>query len=167
MGDTRGVLVRQVEWTEWLPVAQDENEPRLTIANGVTGFEAGKNETAADCRGAWHSADQARHRGRPDEALHALRLQGHAGSERAHHDRATLVEAQGSNEEGEVSSRSGPPASSPLTTATTDPTEQHGGILVAMKTSSRSTAAQRMPSRSRATSVVWLRHLRHHNWQPS
>lgn len=44
MADTRGVLVRQVEWSEWLPVSQDENEPRLTIANGVTGLEAGRNE---------------------------------------------------------------------------------------------------------------------------
>lgn len=44
MADTRGVLVRLVEWTEWLPVAADENEPRLTVANGVTGLEAGKSE---------------------------------------------------------------------------------------------------------------------------
>jgi hypothetical protein len=44
MGDTRGVLVRHVEWTEWLPIAADDNEPRLSMANGVTGFEAGKNE---------------------------------------------------------------------------------------------------------------------------
>jgi hypothetical protein len=36
MANTRGVLVRQVEWSEWLPVSQDAHEPRLTIANGVT-----------------------------------------------------------------------------------------------------------------------------------
>lgn len=44
MGDTRGVLVRLVEWSEWIPVGQDETEPLMTVANGVSGFEAGKNE---------------------------------------------------------------------------------------------------------------------------
>src|SRR3954469_11422633 len=34
MANTRGVLVRQVEWTEWIPVGQDEHEPRLTLDTG-------------------------------------------------------------------------------------------------------------------------------------
>jgi len=44
MGQTRGVLIRVTEWTEWLPVTKSEHLNALTLANGVTGFEAGENE---------------------------------------------------------------------------------------------------------------------------
>jgi hypothetical protein len=44
MGDTRGVLVRVVEWTEWLPMIASEHLPQLNLQNGVSGFEAGENE---------------------------------------------------------------------------------------------------------------------------
>jgi CRISPR/Cas system-associated protein Cas5 (RAMP superfamily) len=44
MGQTRGVLIRVTEWTEWLPVTKSEHLSALTLANGVTGFEAGENE---------------------------------------------------------------------------------------------------------------------------
>jgi hypothetical protein len=44
MGDTRGVLVRVTQWTEWLPTNRSEHEHRVPIANGVTGLEAGEEE---------------------------------------------------------------------------------------------------------------------------
>lgn len=43
-GATRGVLVRLVEWTEWIPIKLDDKLKGLTVANGLTGFEAGENE---------------------------------------------------------------------------------------------------------------------------
>jgi hypothetical protein len=48
MGQTRGVLVRIVEWTEWLPMIASEHLPQLGLQNGVTGFEAGENEKVVD-----------------------------------------------------------------------------------------------------------------------
>jgi hypothetical protein len=43
-GQTRGVLVRLVEWTEWIPIGISEHLKGLSVANGLTGFEAGENE---------------------------------------------------------------------------------------------------------------------------
>lgn len=43
-GATRGVLIRLVEFTEWVPVTLDDNIKKLTLANGFTGFEAGEHE---------------------------------------------------------------------------------------------------------------------------
>jgi hypothetical protein len=43
-GATRGVLVRLVEWTEWIPVRISDHLKGLSVANGLTGFEAGENE---------------------------------------------------------------------------------------------------------------------------
>ncbi len=43
-GTTRGVLVRIVEWSEWMPVKRDDHLKGLTVVNGVTGFEAGEFE---------------------------------------------------------------------------------------------------------------------------
>ena len=44
MGETRGVLVRIVEWTEWLPVSKSPHLPQLSLVNGISGFEAGEHE---------------------------------------------------------------------------------------------------------------------------
>lgn len=43
-GATRGVLVRIVEWSEWIPVKLSPHLKGLSVANGVTGFEAGEHE---------------------------------------------------------------------------------------------------------------------------
>lgn len=44
MGETRGVLVRVTSWTEWMPTHASAHEPRLSVEDGLTGFEAGENE---------------------------------------------------------------------------------------------------------------------------
>jgi hypothetical protein len=102
MDDTRGVLVRLVEWTEWMPIAADENEPRLTVANGVTGFEAGKNEKLLTVEG----VGTQRIKNVTDEGL-TRRFMLYAFkatlAQNVHTSLVpTLVEAQGSHEEGEV-----------------------------------------------------------------
>lgn len=43
-GATRGVLVRLVEWSEWIPVKLSPHLKGLSVANGLTGFEAGEHE---------------------------------------------------------------------------------------------------------------------------
>lgn len=43
-GATRGVLVRIVEWSEWIPISLSKHLKGLSLANGVTGFEAGEHE---------------------------------------------------------------------------------------------------------------------------
>lgn len=45
-GKTRGVLIRLVEFTDWIPVklVGERQMQGLTIANGITGFEAGEHE---------------------------------------------------------------------------------------------------------------------------
>lgn len=45
-GKTRGVLVRLVEFTAWIPIkiAEEKQLSMLTLANGITGFEAGEHE---------------------------------------------------------------------------------------------------------------------------
>jgi hypothetical protein len=101
MANTRGVLVRVVEWSEWLPVGQDENEPRLTVANGVTGFEAGENEKVLTVEGV--GTQRIKHV--TDEGL-TKRFMLYAFkatlAQNVHTTLvATLVEAQGSNQEGE------------------------------------------------------------------
>jgi hypothetical protein len=101
MADTRGVLIRQVEWSEWLPVAQDENEPRLTIANGVTGFEAGKNERLLNVDGVGTQIFKA-----VEEEGLTRRFMLYAFkatlAQNVHTSLvSTLVEAQGSNQQGE------------------------------------------------------------------
>lgn len=40
----RVIMVRLVEWTEWMPSVPDKNIPQLGMSNGVTGFAAGKTE---------------------------------------------------------------------------------------------------------------------------
>ena len=101
MANTRGVLVRQVEWSEWLPVAQDENEPRLTIANGVTGFEAGESERVLSVDGLGtniykHVKEEGLEKRFMLYAFKATLAQN------VHTTLIpTLVEAQGSNKEGE------------------------------------------------------------------
>jgi hypothetical protein len=102
MADTRGVLVRVVEWTEWLPIASDENEPRLTVANGVTGFEAGKHEKVLTVEG----IGTQRVKNVEDEGL-TRRFMLYAFkatlAQNVHTSLIpTLVDAQGSHEEGEV-----------------------------------------------------------------
>jgi len=42
-GNEQTVLVRVVEWTEWLPGKKDENA-EIVLSDGITGFVAGKNE---------------------------------------------------------------------------------------------------------------------------
>lgn len=45
-GEKRGVLIRLVEFIEWVPIKLAEDKPLdgLTLANGFAGFEAGKKE---------------------------------------------------------------------------------------------------------------------------
>lgn len=101
MEDTRGVLIRQVEWTEWLPVGQDEHEPRITIANGVTGFEAGRNEKVLNVDGVGTQIFKA-----VEEEGLTRRFMLYAFkatlAQNVHTTLvSTLVEAQGSNKEGQ------------------------------------------------------------------
>lgn len=42
-GEEQTVLVRIIEWTEWLPGKKDENA-EIVLSDGITGFIAGKNE---------------------------------------------------------------------------------------------------------------------------
>ena len=101
MADTRGVLIRQVEWSEWLPIGQDEHEPRLTIANGVTGFEAGRNEKVLNVDGLGIQIYKVvKEEGLEKRfMLYAFKA---TLAQNVHTTLvATLVEAQGSNQEGE------------------------------------------------------------------
>jgi len=102
-GDTRGVLVRQVEWTEWLPIGQDEHEPRMTIANGVTGFEAGKNERLLTVEGL---GIQSRIKHVTEDGLTKRFMLYAFKATLAQNVHTTivpqLVNAQGSNQEGEI-----------------------------------------------------------------
>jgi hypothetical protein len=102
MADTRGVLVRVVEWTEWLPVAADENEPRLTMANGVTGFEAGRSERLLTVEGI--GTQRLKHV-EEDGLTRRFMLYAFKATlaQNVHTSLVpTLVEAQGSHEEGKV-----------------------------------------------------------------
>jgi hypothetical protein len=104
MASTRGVLIRQVEWSEWLPVSQDGNEPRLTIANGVTGFEAGESEKVLSVDGV--GTQIFKEVKDPDEPGLSQRYMLYAFkatlAQNVHTSLvATLVDAQGSNQEGE------------------------------------------------------------------
>lgn len=38
------ILIRHMEWTEWLPMRPDEHMPDLTMASGITAVRAGKDE---------------------------------------------------------------------------------------------------------------------------
>jgi len=102
MANTRGVLVRLVEWSEWVPVGQDEKEPRLTLANGVTGFEAGENERlltveAVGTQRIKHVTEEGLSKRFMLYAFKATLAQNvHTTMV------STLVAAQGSNDEGEV-----------------------------------------------------------------
>jgi predicted transcriptional regulator len=102
MANTRGVLVRLVEWSEWVPVGQDEKEPRLTLANGVTGFEAGENERlltveAVGTQRIKHVTEEGLSKRFMLYAFKATLAQNvHTTMV------STLVTAQGSNDEGEV-----------------------------------------------------------------
>jgi hypothetical protein len=101
MANTRGVLIRQVEWSEWLPVGQDEHEPRLTIANGVTGFEAGENEKVLNVDGVGTQIFKlVKEEGLERRfMLYAFKA---TLAQNVHSTLvATLVDAQGSNLEGE------------------------------------------------------------------
>ena len=42
-GEEQTVMVRVVEWTEWLPGKKDENAD-IVLSDGITGFVAGKHE---------------------------------------------------------------------------------------------------------------------------
>lgn len=102
MADTRGVLIRIVEWSEWLPIAQDEQEPRLTVANGVTGIEAGSTERLLTVEGVGtakikHVEEEGLTRRFMLYAFKATLAQNVHTSLIP-----TLVDAQGSHEEGEV-----------------------------------------------------------------
>jgi hypothetical protein len=102
MEDTRGVLVRIVEWAEWLPVAADEQEPRLTVANGVTGFEAGRSERLLTVEGV---GTQRIKEVTEDGLTKRFMLYAFKATlaQNVHTSLIpTLVEAQGSHEEGEV-----------------------------------------------------------------
>jgi hypothetical protein len=105
MANTRGVLIRQVEWSEWLPVSQDEHEPRLVIANGVTGFEAGENEKVLSVDGVgtqiFKLVEDKEQEGLSQRfMLYAFKA---TLAQNVHTTLvATLVEAQGSNQEGEA-----------------------------------------------------------------
>jgi hypothetical protein len=104
MANTRGVLVRQVEWSEWLPVSQDEHEPRLTIANGVTGFEAGENERVLSVDGVGTQIFKQAQAEQEDAGQRFMLYAFKATLAQNVHTTLipTLVEAQGSNQEGEA-----------------------------------------------------------------
>lgn len=102
MEDTRGVLVRLVEWSEWIPLGQDETEPLMTVANGVSGFEAGKNERLLTVEA--FGTQRIKHV--DDEGL-SKRFMLYAFkatlAQNVHTTLvSTLVAAQGSKDEGEV-----------------------------------------------------------------
>jgi hypothetical protein len=103
MANTRGVLVRQVEWSEWLPVSQDAHEPRLTIANGVSGFEAGENERVLSVDGV--GTQIFKHvEGEQEGSGQRFMLYAFKATlaQNVHTTLIpTLVEAQGSNQQGE------------------------------------------------------------------
>jgi hypothetical protein len=43
LGQQQTVLVRVIEWTEWIPGKKDENA-EIVLSDGITGFVSGKNE---------------------------------------------------------------------------------------------------------------------------
>jgi predicted transcriptional regulator len=102
MANTRGVLVRLVEWSEWVPVGQDEKEPRLTLANGVTGFEAGENERLLTVEAV--GTQRIKHVTEGGLSKRFMLYAFKATLAQNVHTTmvSTLVTAQGSNDEGEV-----------------------------------------------------------------
>jgi hypothetical protein len=102
MGDTRGVLVRLVEWSEWIPVGQDETEPLMTVANGVSGFEAGKNERLLTVEA--FGTQRLKHVDVDGLSQRFMLYAFKATLAQNVHTTmvSTLVAAQGSNDEGEV-----------------------------------------------------------------
>jgi hypothetical protein len=101
MGQTRGVLVRIAEWTEWIPVVKSPHLTALTLANGVSGFEAGENERvlSVECVGTNRSKQVETDAGTLVYMLYAFK------ATLAQNVKTTLVtslvDAQGSNAEGE------------------------------------------------------------------
>lgn len=101
MGQTRGVLVRVTEWTEWIPVTPSPHLTQLTLANGVTGFEAGESERLLTVEGigTQRSKTVEVDGGTLVYMLYAFK------ATLAQNVKTTmvtsLVEAQGSNQEGE------------------------------------------------------------------
>jgi hypothetical protein len=118
MANTRGVLIRIVEWGEWLPIGQDEQEPLLTTANGVTGIEAGEKEKllSVDVVG----TQRIKHV--EEEGLtRRFMLYGFKATlaQNVHTSLVTtLVEAQGSHQEGQTQR---PPQPSPIITPNDGP----------------------------------------------
>jgi hypothetical protein len=102
MGDTRGVLVRLVEWSEWIPIGQDDTEPLMTVANGVSGFEAGKNERLLTVEA--FGTQRLKHVDVDGLSQRFMLYAFKATLAQNVHTTmvSTLVAAQGSNDEGEV-----------------------------------------------------------------
>lgn len=48
IGETEALLIRVVEWTEWIPARPSEHESRLATHQGITAVETGKGEKLID-----------------------------------------------------------------------------------------------------------------------
>jgi hypothetical protein len=102
MGETRGVLVRVTEWTEWIPVSKSPHLTQLSLANGVTGFEAGEKERLLTVEGI--GTQRVKTVELEDGATLVYMLYAFKATlaQNVHTTMVTtLVEAQGSNMEGE------------------------------------------------------------------
>jgi hypothetical protein len=103
MGQTRGVLVRIAEWSEWIPTNPDDNEPRMTSGNGVTAFEAGEHEKVVDIEVMKTQRMKTVNVSEGVDMHYTLYAFQATLAQNVRTDlAATLIDLQGSNEEGDL-----------------------------------------------------------------